>query len=328
MKTFWRIIGSLAALLIVAVIAGIIYFSMTFPKVGPAADMKISATPEMLARGEYLFNHVAICVDCHSTRDITHYAMPVLPETHGKGGEDFAPFLKINGTLQAANITPAGIKDWTDGEVMRAVTEGVTKDGKALFPIMPYPNYGTLDRNDMEAIVAYARTLAPIEHQTAESKLPFPLNIIVKTIPGPAKFQPRPDTTDLVAHGKYLVTMASCGECHTVRVKGEVVPGTEFAGGMEIELPFGIVRSVNITPDSVTGIGTWTKEEFIDKFKMYSPVDYVSPEVGEKGANTIMPWIQYAGMSEYDLGAIYTYLRTLKPVRNQVERITLNPMNM
>ncbi len=319
--------GTLAIVLVVAVIAGIAYFSMAFPKVGPAEDIAITASPEMMARGEYLFNHVAICVGCHSTLDVTKYGMPVKPGTEGKGGENFAAYVKLRGLLQAPNITPAAIKDWTDGELLRAITEGVNKDGKSLFPMMPYPNYGALDRKDMEAIVAYTRTLAPIENQTPETQLPVPLNIIVKMMPRKAEFATRPDTSDLVAHGKYLVTMASCGECHTQRIKGEAPAGMEFAGGMEFELPFGTVRSVNITPDSATGIGSWTREEFIDKFKMYDPADYVAAEVGMDGANTVMPWIQYAGMSKYDLGAIYSYLRTLKPVTNLVERVALKPGN-
>lgn len=325
LKMLWRVLGSLALLLVVAVIAGIVYFSLTFPKVGAAAKIQITATPEMKQRGEYLFNHVAACVHCHSTRDITRYTAPIIPGTEGKGGLDFAAFEKMSGTLQSANITPAAIGDWTDGELLRAITEGVNKDGKALFPIMPYPNYGVLDRNDMEAIVVYLRTLAPIDNVVPETNLPIPLNIIVKMIPQPAHLQARPDTTDLVTHGKYLVTMASCGDCHTQRIKGEVVAGMEFAGGMEFDLPFGVVRSANITPDSVTGIGSWTRERFIDKFRMYSPENYVAPEVGVEGANTVMPWIPFSGMSEYDLGAIYTYLRTLTPVAYQVERVSLKP---
>jgi mono/diheme cytochrome c family protein len=325
LKTFWKILIGVAAVLVLAVVAGIAYYSVTFPKVGPAADIKISATPEMLQRGEYLVNHVAVCIDCHSTHDPTKYGMPIVPGTIGKGGEDFAAFVKLRGTLESSNITSAALKDWTDGEVLRAVTEGVAKDGKALFPMMPYMNYGTLDRSDIESIIAYVRTLAPVENQTPPTKLPFPLNIIIPTIPRGARFAPRPDTTDLVAHGKYLATMASCGECHSQRVRGEIPPGLEWAGGMEFELPFGVVRSANLTPDRETGIGHLSKDDFIAKFKSYSPGTFVPAEVGLEGANTVMPWMLYSGMTDYDLGAIFEYLKTLTPVKNEVTKITLKP---
>lgn len=324
MKTFWNIVVAVAALLVLAIVAGIIYYSVTFPKVGPPTDIKISASPELLQRGAYLANHVAVCVDCHSTHDPTKYGMPIVPGTIGKGGEDFAAFMKLKGILQSSNITPAAVGNWSDGELLRAVTEGVNKEGRTLFPVMPYVNYGTMDRSDMEAILAYVRTLAPIEHQTPPTKLPFPLNIIIPTIPSPAKFSPRPDTTDLVAHGKYLATMASCGECHTQRIRGEVPPGLEWAGGMEFTLPFGVLRSANLTPDPESGIGAWTREEFIAKFKSYSPETFVPAEVGLDGANTVMPWMLYSGMTDYDLGAVYDYLKTLAPVKNKVEKITLN----
>ena len=327
MKTFWKILIAVAALLVVVVVGGIIYYSVTFPKVGPPEDIKISATPEMLKRGEYLARHVAVCVDCHSTHDLTRYGMPIMSGTVGKGGEDFGAFIKLNGTLYSSNITPSSLKDWTDGEVLRAVTEGVNKDGKALFPMMPYLSFGTMDRSDMEAIVAYIRTLEPVENQVSPTKLPFPLNIIIPTVPRAANFAPRPDTTDLVAHGKYLATMASCGECHSQQVHGKVPEGMEWAGGMEFELPFGVVRSANLTPDVETGIGRMTKEEFIAKFKSYAPGTFVPAEVGLEGANTVMPWILFSEMTDYDLGAIHEYLKTLTPVKNKVEKITLKQLS-
>jgi hypothetical protein len=103
--------------------------------------------------------------------------------------------------------------------------------------------------------------------------------------------------------------------------QGTPLPGKEFAGGFEFPLPGGgVVRSANITPDADTGIGTWTEQQFIDKFKAFqgAPVRSLTP--AEQRENTVMPWIGYAGMTEEDLGAIYTYLRTVKPVVNRVQK--------
>ena len=93
----------------------------------------------------------------------------------------------------------------------------------------------------------------------------------------------------------------------------------DFAGGREFLLPNGkIVRSANITPDIETGIGNMTREAFIGRFKSMLPEQVRKIEAKER--NTIMPWSSYAGMKEEDLGAIYDYLRTVKPIKNQVEK--------
>jgi hypothetical protein len=96
----------------------------------------------------------------------------------------------------------------------------------------------------------------------------------------------------------------------------------DFAGGMEFYAPIGTIRSVNITPHDETGIGKWTKEEFINRFKSFDPAVYEFVSVKQTDFNTPMPWIMYAGMTEEDLGAIYDYLRTLKPKNNFVNRFT------
>lgn len=88
-------------------------------------------------------------------------------------------------------------------------------------------------------------------------------------------------------------------------------------------MPEGIVRSANITPDDETGIGSWKKDIFIAKFKYFAEPDTTHLSISEMGYNSPMPWTLYAGMSEYDIGAIYTYLRTVTPVHNEV--ITFTP---
>jgi hypothetical protein len=96
-----------------------------------------------------------------------------------------------------------------------------------------------------------------------------------------------------------------------------------FAGGSELKTSWGtVIRPANITPDADTGIGTWTEEQFIQKFKAcQSAPDPVLTEA-ERMANTFMPWRDYAGMTREDLGAIYAFLRTQKPVLNRVEKFS------
>ncbi|MGE3274059.1 MAG: cytochrome c [Vicinamibacterales bacterium] len=315
-----KILLSLVLLVVLAAVAGLAYLYLAFPKVGPAEAVTVDATPERVARGEYLANHVTGCVECHARRDFTRFAGPRIEGTAGEGGDYFGePGSPLE--LYSPNITPARIGDWTDGELLRAFTEGVSRDGTPLFPIMPYPRYARLAREDAEAIVAYIRTLPPSDYTPPPSHLGFPLPLVKRTIPAPAAFRPIPPKSDRVAYGEYLTNAAVCADCHTTMDdQGQALPGMDFAGGNEFYMEGGgRVRTANITPDADTGIGTWSETDFVQKFKGFlAPPPRVLTEA-ERRENTIMPWYAYAGMTEEDLGAIYTYLRTITPVVNRVD---------
>lgn len=320
MRTLLKIVLFLVVLLVVVAGAGVGYLFAKYPDVPPPENISVVSTPERIARGQYLSNHVSGCVICHSEPDFTKYGRPYKPETFGAGGEFFGD--EEGFAVYSKNITPAAIGNWTDGELIRAFTSGVSKDGTPLFPIMPYPRYARLSREDIESIVAYIRTLKPIQHTVPERRLPFPLPLIVRTMPKPAAFRPIPSHTDKVAYGEYLTNAAVCADCHTpTDDEGTPLPNREYAGGQEFKLPNGaIVRPANITPDADTGIGTWTAEQFIDKFKAWETTEPRVLTEAEQRENTIMPWMYYAGMTREDLGAIYAYLRTLKPVVNRFKK--------
>ncbi len=205
-----------------------------------------------------------------------------------------------------------------------AVTTGVSKSGEPFFPVMPYPYYGKLDKEDILSIIAYVRTLVPVKNDVPESSADFPMSIILRTIPENPQFTTRPDKSDTVAYGKYVVTAAGCIECHTQADKGKLLEGMHFAGGREFQFPTGeVVRSGNITPDMETGIGKWTKDMFIAKFKQYDNPEAHNIPVKQGQFNSVMPWTMYAGMTLEDLSAAYAYLRTVKPVSNKVEKFSL-----
>ena len=329
MKKVFKILGIVVVALILLLIGGFIYFNASYPKVDPPKDIKAEATPERLSRGEYLANHVAVCIDCHSERDWTKFAGPIKPGTIGSGGEVFDEKIGFPGTVVTKNLTPANLGTWTDGEVLRAITCGVTKDNNALFPMMPYMNYNHFTKEDVYSIIVYLRSLQPHEKEIPETKLNFPLNYLVKTMPlksyTPAE---KVDRADSVAYGKYLVTIASCSECHTQSDQGEPLPGMYLAGGSQFNFPSGVITSANITPDAETGIGNWKKQDFINRFRIYSGEDAHNIPVNmEKDFNTPMPWLMYSGMSDEDLGAIYDYLRTVDPVNNRINRFTPSKTN-
>ena len=97
------------------------------------------------------------------------FAGPLLPGSLGAGGQVFDAKIGFSGSVISPNITPYNLKNWTDGEIFRAITSGVRKDGSAIFPLMPWPYYAKMNREDLYDIIAYLRTLKPVE--TSLSKI-------------------------------------------------------------------------------------------------------------------------------------------------------------
>ena len=323
MKKVIKILVYTLALIVVAIIVLVTYVKLALPNVGKPEQISIERTPERIARGKYLANSVTVCIDCHSTRDWNQFSGPIIEGTEGKGGEVFDQKFGFPGSFLARNITPASLSNWTDGEMLRAIASGVDKNGKALFPVMPHPNYGKLDREDLYSIIAYIRSLKPIEHQVPASVPDFPMNFILNTIPQKATYSKRPDTSNVLAYGQYIFTAAACNECHTKKEKGAPVAGMELAGGFEFSIGSGgIVRSANITPDNETVIVKLTESEFLQKFKHYNDSSYLNPIIKKNTINTVMPWMMYRNMKEQDLKALFAYIKTFKPIKNVVVKYT------
>ena len=320
MRLLLKIVGVLFVLVLLVAGAGLAYLYSSYPNVPLNAAYKIEPTPERLARGKYLNDHVVGCTTCHTPRDWTKFSGPVKPELTGAGGDEFP--LGPAGTLYAKNITPAALGSWSDAELHRAVTAGVSKDGTPLFPLMPYPHFGIMAEDDLQAVLAYVRSLKPIENgNIPERSLSFPLNLIVRTIPRAGTPQARPSLEDKVAYGRYMTRISLCADCHTpIDEQGTPLPGMDFAGGMEFVETGYRTRAANITPDADTGIGSWTEQQFIDKFKGFENTAPATLSDAERRQNTPMPITAYAAMTREDLGAIYAFLRTQKPITNRVTR--------
>ena len=272
---------------------------LLFPRSRPASTEVFERTPERVERGRYLVEHVANCLDCHSERDWNLYGGPVIAGTEGQG----APLRVLRPEIQSANITPAALGDWSDGEIARAVTSGIGRDGRALHPFMPYDTYAHLEREDVAAVVSYLRELPAISNDPPRPE-GFALRLIGRLLPRPYEPPPPVDRNDPVAYGRYLVTVAECSLCH----------GSDFAGGIQFRVP-GTDRewpSANLTPDPSHRVGNWSRDNFIGVFKSFASPDGSGIPAGE--VNTVMPWTRFAGMTEEDLGAIYDYLRTVEPV--------------
>lgn len=320
-RKIFKVLGVVVLVLVVIIAGGLGYLKLALPDVGPPPELKVEGNTLQLERGRYLAHHVSLCMDCHATRDWSKFSGPPLAGTLGRGGEIFDQSFGFPGRFVSKNITPFHLDKWTDGEIYRAITTGVNKDDKALFPVMPYLFYGKMDQEDIKSIIVYLRSLAPIDSEIEVSKPDFPINFIINTMPAPASPAEKPDPSNVIEYGAYVANAAACAECHTKQVNGKRV-GKLFAGGFEFNMGNGYkVTSMNITPHT-TGIGSWTKEAFISRFKIYTDSSFVLPDVDMATGDfqTVMPWTMYAGMTEEDLGAIYEYLKTIEPVENTVTR--------
>lgn len=323
MKKVKKILIWLVIIIVVFIAGALLYIKIRLPNVGSAPDIKVEPTAERVARGEYLANHVSVCIDCHSRRDWSRFSGPPDEETFGMGGDLFDQKFGFPGKYYAKNITPTGISRYTDGELFRVITTGVDKEGKAMFPVMPFRYYGQMDEEDIKSIIAYIRTLKPIKNDVPKSSSDFPMNFLINTIPKKAHLSKRPEKTDVVNYGKYIVTASGCIECHTKVNKGNLITGTEFGGGREFPFPGGsIVRSSNISPDQETGIGPWNKEAFLYYFQSHSDSLTLNTMIKPGDFNSIMPWTMYGKMTDEDLTSVYEYLRTVKPIRNKVVKFS------
>jgi hypothetical protein len=320
MKRVWKAAGLVIGGIACVGVSAASYMVMRKPAIAPPLDIKVEMTPERIARGKYLFT-VSDCNGCHSGRDFSRFGGPVIESQMGQGFE-FPKELGMPGRIASRNITPdveTGIGAWTDGEKIRAIREGISRDGTMLYPMMPYARFRKMSDEDVMSLVAYLNTLPPVKHRVERSRVDFPVSVLIKSVPQPAGSVLQADRSDRLAYGGYLVNLAGCGGCHTQSEQGKPKPGVAFAGGERFAFPGALVVSANITPDPQTGIGRWKEPDFVEKFHQYR--EYVakgSPAAGPENF-TIMPWLEFSQLDAGDLGAIYTFLRTQKPVYHIVD---------
>jgi len=261
----------------------------------------------LLTRGDYLVNVVAACGNCHTkpTPDL----VPI-PGMHLAGGRRFSI---LPGIAYSKNLTPdrdTGLGSWNDEQVIRAIREGVTKEGNLIGPPMPIALYTKIADDDVKAIVAYLRSVPPVRNEIPESKYKIKLHA-----EPPAKDVKAPPKTDKIAYGEYLVNLAHCLECHTpFEANGEPDYAKRAgAGGREFfPIEGKPVRARNISSDPETGIGSWTDAE-IKKA--------ITQGISKDGKKLIppMPYRYFKNLIADDLDAIVTFIRTLPPQKNRVE---------
>lgn len=309
-----KIVGVIFLLLIVLLCLGITFTIGWRPIIGAQkrvlTDRKFESTPARLERGRYLVESVNGCFGCHTDQD---WSKPGAPPVAGREGSGHIWADQDLPWLVAPNITPdkeTGAGAWSDDALARAIREGIGHDGRTLFPMMPYPHYREMSDEDLAAIIVYLRSVPAVRNQLPVTQIPFPLKYLMNNVPQKVTSVAAPDVSTPEKQGAYLVSMAACTDCHTPQDKGEPIPGMEFAGGFLIHEPNGDVVSTNITP-SASGIGYYNADTFVQALR--------SGKVGARPLRPSMPWYFFGKMTDADLKAIFAYLKTLKPVKHQID---------
>ncbi|MFT4121685.1 c-type cytochrome [Bradyrhizobium sp.] len=256
----------------------------------------------LVERGAYLANSVMVCHNCHTPRgpqglDLSRAL---------SGGQTFdEPAFKVTGS----NITPdkdTGIGNWSDAALKRFLVSGIKPDGTEAAAIMPTAFYTVLTARDLDALVAYLRSVPPVRHDVPAPEYRIALKPETPTYAG--KQASEQELTDRLARGRYLLTISHCLECHTPEGPSVVhdFAGASGKGGRTFSGPWGQSVSPNITSDPASGLGQWSDDEIKRA---------ITQGVARDGRKLKPPmaYAAYATMTPQDLDAIVAFVRTLPP---------------
>lgn len=281
-------------------------FSITCLSILLMAASAGAETP--LERGTYLVEGIMACGTCHSRPGEENAAIP----GDLAGGIRF----RIRGrVVYASNITPdrgTGIGSWSDKDIVRALRQGLRPDGARLGG-MPFALYRNISDRDAMAVAAYLRSLKPVKNDVPNTSLPPPKRMRFSF---PSRSVPDVPRGNIVRYGAYLAgPLGRCIECHTpsddegrpdyARMLG--------AGGVTFTGPWGQAISGNLTPDRDTGLGEFTDAQI--KQMIIEGQRPNKSRVGRPMAHTY-----YRKMTNEDLNAIIAYLRSLKPIKNFIDK--------
>ena len=252
-------------------------------------------------RGAYLVNTIMTCQNCHTPKGPTGDIAG--KELSGGLSWDEPPF-----KVTAPNITQdkeTGIGNWTDADIKKLLRTGVRPNGVAIASIMPTGFYDIITDRDMDAIVAYLRTIAPIKNKVPDPIYKFPAP--PQVFPGGEKPYTEAMQSDKIKKGFYLATIGHCMECHSPLIKGVHDWADLGRGGFEFPGPWGKSVSRNITSSKTKGIGAWSDAEIKRA---------ITQGVSRDGSPLKPPmgYGYYAKMTDADLDAIIAYLHTVPPL--------------
>jgi len=305
----------LSIIVVLLIIGAVAYFALNRTDSSDGQAPVIVGAPAsaaVLARGEYL-TKAADCIACHT-----------VPET-GKPFAGGVAFKLPFGTIYSTNITAdvsTGIGSWSDDDFVRALREGIRKDGQRLYPAFPYTSYTQLSRSDVLAIKAYLFSLPKVAQPEIPNSLGFPFNqrwamgfwnaAFFKSQRFVADASKSPEWNS----GAYLATaLGHCAECHTPRNFGfGLEHGNELAG-----YSLQGWRAYNITSDAAHGIGAWSDGE-IASYLSTGHADGRGSAGGPMG-EAVAHSLQY--LKPEDTAALVAYLRSV-PAREGTDPVDID----
>ena len=262
-----------------------------------------AAAQSALDRGNYLVNSILTCGNCHTPKGPG--GVEVTDQMHSGGVIEWdTPAFKVKGP----NITPdkeTGIGNWTDAQIKTALQQGKHPDGHPLAPIMPFEFYKVFTPGDIDAVVAYLKSVPAKSNRTQPPVYKAAMHL--DAVPNADKAMSEADLRDPVKKGFYLATIGHCMECHTPMERGVRLFATSYGkGGFRFTGPFGESFSRNITSHKEKGIGAWTDDEIKRA---------ITQGIRKDGTRLKPPmgYAWYARMTDADLSAIVAYLRTVPP---------------
>jgi len=316
MKRILRAIGFLLVFLVIAIGSFLAYLQITgIPKysVEKVDYPQVQVTPERIATGEKIA--AVQCAVCHRGQD---------GKLSGRLLHEMPPEF---GEIHSANITQSkehGIGNWTDEQIAYLLRTGCKPSGQ--FVPLYMPKFAHMSDEDLKSIISFLHSQNPLVQPSELADVPskpsllvkFLCHVAFKKIPYPKAAIPDPDTTNLVAYGKYLVTgRYDCYPCHSKDFKTcnmEFPEKSEgfMAGGNTLITQEGKVRlSANITLCPKTGIGTWTEEDLARALREHKNKD---------GRTIREPMLPYNGLTDLEVKAIWKYIQTVPVIENKVDR--------
>lgn len=262
-----------------------------------AAAAPDPASDDPAVRGEYLVRVQMACVSCHGTFAEGVPLASVNPLTSEMaGGEPFE--IPDMMTVYSRNLTQLG--GWTDEEIETAVRYGIRPDGTGLAPIMPFPLYQQMTAQDMSDIIAYLRTLEPVEHEIPESDFLVPgvapevFAQLYASIFDMQAEAPAPDFSDPLTRGTYLANVSNCMHCH-----GQLDMLTFLPTPAPDGLPWGDLVGASLLPFNMS---RYTDEQ----------IDTVlHTGVKQDGDLALgMPWPSFQHMPDSDHDALIAWIRS------------------
>lgn len=283
-------------------------FDPSDPGAGQGWGSDAPARAHELARGAYVV-HATGCLVCHTAIGRSG------PDLANLGGGGFE-MTEALGTWRGPNITPdksTGIGTWTDDQVARAVREGTRPDGTQMYSAMPYALYNRMTDRDVASVVAYIRTLKPVERVVAPNK-----NLKFSQIPVPPPMNAPDVHTDPAKHGEYLANLMLCAHCHHTAAKdgGPPAPDQLYSGGQDLTvaaLGSGKLYAPNITPDADTGIGSWTEQQLFTTIKTM-----VRPDGGLIAPPMRLMQGGWSQLTDADLRAVAGYIAHVPAIKHAV----------